>query len=88
MAHILALDQENYHFGNIRRMISDALQVAGHEHQSQRPRDCGRVFEHIGQQLAKHLLADVVDISIILNDALCQCRIAIDESVEALLSGC
>ena len=88
MAYILALDQENYHFGNVRRMIAYALQVACHEHQSQRAGDRRRVFEHIGQQLAKHLLADVVDVSIILNDALCQCRIAIHEGVEALFSGC
>ena len=31
------------------------------------------------------MFADVIDVSVILNDPLCQFRIAIDESVEALL---
>src|SRR5207245_4109283 len=77
--------QENYHFGNVRRMIAYALQVACHEHQSQRARDRGWVFEHIGQQLAKHLLADVVDVPIILDHTFRQIRIASNERVKALL---
>jgi len=51
-------------------MVGYPFQVAADEDQLRSLADCPRVFHHVGQQLTKHLLYQVVDLAVGNSDPL------------------
>src|SRR5262245_8471273 len=66
-------------------MVSNTFQIPCDEDQPECAADRGGILEHVGQQLAEHLLANGINVSIVFDDALCQIRVGVDEGIEALL---
>ena len=51
-------------FGNIGRMIANAFEVLGNEQQMRRVADFAGIFHHVGQQLAKQRIVNLIDFSV------------------------
>src|SRR5215470_9397956 len=63
-------------------MVAHSFEISSDEDQPKSASNCGGVFEHVGKQLAEHLLAYIVDVFVALDDTFCQFRIAIYKSVQ------
>ena len=56
VADVSCFDDEDDVFGDVGRMIANAFEVPGKQHQIDRGFDSGGVANHIGQQLAYYLI--------------------------------
>ena len=72
------------HFRDVRRVIADALKVLGNEQKVRTKTDGPRVFEHIGQKLAKERIVKLVDLIVDVSNLHGACRIARRVGIEHL----
>ena len=56
----LALDSVIHGLGDIRRVVTDPLQILGDEQQMRTRRDVARIFHHVSNELAKQRVVDIV----------------------------
>src|SRR5262245_30510578 len=85
MTDVLPPDQENHHFRNVGRVISNTLEVLGNKNNLQRSRDVLCVLHHVGKQLTKDLLVAIIDKPVVSDDFLGQFRIRVDERIQTVL---
>jgi len=74
--HVERGHHEDHVFRNVRRVVADALQVAGYENQVERRFDGCRILQHVGQELAEHLCLQAVQLVVLVQHVLRQRRIA------------
>ena len=66
VAHVGALDDVDDLLGQVLRVVADALDRLGDEHQVDARRDRARVFHHVGDQLAHQAVELLVDLVVLL----------------------
>src|SRR5947209_16661614 len=76
--------QEDYVFGDIRGMIADPLQIAGHEDEIDRRGDHGWVALHDPQQFVIDRIPQIVHLIVRKQDGVGQIRIAVYKRIQAL----
>ena len=60
MPHVPRGHHEDHVLGDVRRVIADALEVAGHQDEIERRLDGRRILQHVGQQLPEDLRTAIV----------------------------
>jgi hypothetical protein len=68
VTHVGALDDVDDLLGEVLRMIADAFDRLGDEHEVDRRRDRARVLHHVGDQLAHQTVELAVDLVVLLDD--------------------
>src|SRR5438552_2776705 len=84
MPDILPSYQEYNHFSNVCGVVADPLEMFSDKDQLDSARNRSRIFQHVGQELAKDLLVKIVDHVVVEYDFLGELRVRIDECIEAL----
>src|SRR4030095_106029 len=85
MPDVLPPDQENHHFRNVGRMISNTFEVLGDKYYFQRPRDVLGVLHHISEELPKDLLVAIIDELVVTDHLFRQLHIRVHKCIEAML---
>ena len=81
----LALHEIHHVLRHICSQIRNALQMPRHENQMHRPVDGLRILHHIGQQLPKHLIPEMIHLIVPLVHASGQLRIPVDKRIQTFL---
>src|ERR1051326_6548550 len=84
MPDILASHQKNHHLGNVSGMVANPLEMLRDENQFNGTRNGARVFQHVGQELAKDLLVEIVDDVVVQDDLFREIGIRVYERIQAL----
>ncbi len=79
------MDQEVERFGDVRRVIADALEVLRHEEQMRAGRDVARILDHVGQELAEEARIHLVELFVAQPDLEGLLCVALDIGVEHVL---
>ena len=78
----LAGRHEHDALADVGHAVADALQVVRHPQQVGGPADVARVFEHVGQQFAEHLLVQAVHLVVARGHLLSRVRVKGHKGVE------
>ena len=84
MADIFASDRKDHVLGDIGRMISDTLQVAGDQDQIESALDRAGIRDHIGDQLAEDLVLVSIDAVVAIENLTGQFDVSPNQRVERL----
>ena len=84
MAHIGTTHQVDHQFGDVARMIADALQRAQRPDHIEHAGDRTRIFHHVGDQFAQRGLVLAVDGLVVLGHGQGQVGVETGESVESV----
>src|SRR5215469_18038780 len=84
MPDILTPYEENDHFTNVGRVITNPFEMFCDENEFDCARNGSRIFEHVRQQLTKDLFVQIVHDIVVEDNLFGEFRIRIHERIEAL----
>src|SRR5499427_9461285 len=82
MANITGGNHEDHVFRDIGRVIANSFEVAGDQDQVQRRLDGMRIRQHVGEEFAKNLRLQRVQLVVLVENRLRERGVAADERVE------
>ena len=84
VADVLALDDVNDVFGDVGGVVADAFEVFGDEDELEGREDDAGVAHHVGEELAKDLVAEVIDLIVRSENFLGEIDVAANHGVEGV----
>src|SRR5690348_2717010 len=84
VADVAAGDEVDDVFGDVGGVVADAFEIFGDHDEFEGREDDGGIFHHVGEQLAKELIAKAIDLVVTLEDGLREFLVAADKRVEAI----
>jgi hypothetical protein len=84
VADVAAGYEVDYIFGDVDGVVADAFEIFGDEDELESGEDDGGILHHVGEEFAKELVAEAIDLIVALHHAAGEILIGADESVEAV----
>ena len=80
--HVLRLRDEDHVLGDVGRVVGDPLQVPADQDEAERALDRPGVGHHVGEELAEHLVLELVHLVVALEHVAGVLGVLLDERVE------
>ena len=84
MSHVPRRDDEDDVLGDVGRVVTDALEMAGHQDQVQRRLDGGRILQHASEQFPEDLRLEGVEPIVFVEHVLGELDVSADEGIERI----